>query len=183
MQMSHFCRIITRLEPMKRYILFLVFFFAILFSNESNAQHAVGLNFAVGPSLQRGGTTYLATTGEYNYHFWNKLGVGGRIAHVYNQELRNFGSGNVSEPLQSLLISAYVEYQHPLGNLLPYVGTDIGGSIFQREGFYLQPQIGTRAMLTDHWLLDLSVKAPMFFGGPQNYGILFSFGANYRFSK
>ena len=183
MQMSHFCRIITRLEPMKRYILFFAILFASVFSNVVYAQHAVGLNFGVGPALQRGGTTYLATSVEYTYHFWEKLGVGGRVAHIYNQELRDFGSGNILEPLQSLLVSAHVEYQHPMGNLLPYIGTDIGGSIFQREGFFLQPQIGTRAMITDNWLIDFGVKAPMFFAGPQDYGILLSFGVNYRFTK
>jgi hypothetical protein len=147
------------------------------FSSSMNAQHMVGLNFGVGPSYLESQSPYLVTSADYKYHFWDMLGVGLSVGHAYNSIIPGVTPGFTRQEFNSLLIAANVEFQYKTGTIYPFVGLDFGGSIVEREGFFLQPILGARAWLTDRWTFEFSARNPLWFKGIGSGGVTFNVGA------
>jgi len=146
------------------------------FVSPTNAQHMVGLNFGVGPSYLDGQSPYLITSADYKYHFWDMLGVGLSVGHAYNSILPGVNPGFARESFNSLLIAANVEFQYKTGTVYPFVGLDFGGSLVEREGFFLQPILGARAWLNDRWTFEFSARNPLWFKGIGSGGVTFNVG-------
>lgn len=165
---------------MRKFLLASLFTAISAMGTSTSAQHLLGGNVGFGPALVEGYSGYLVTTVEYNVHFWQRLGIGAKVGHVFGFEPGKMGPvGRFHEDLNSLTVSFHAEYQQPLGNIMPYVGCDVGGSFFEREGLFLMPTIGTRAFLKDHFVMDFSVRNPLFFRGLENGAITFNVGFHY----
>lgn len=148
--------------------------------NTLKAQHLIGGNIGFGPSLVEGYSDTLITTAEYNVHLWERLGLGGKLGYVFGFQPGTMGpTGRFHEDLNSLIVSFHAEYQQPLGNVMPYIGCDVGGSFFEREGLFLMPTAGARAFIKDRLVMDINVRNPLFFKGLENGAITLNIGFHF----